>query len=424
MAAQGPLGLDLTRAVLGAKLRGQAAGLEGLGQDAAPLHRLAEAMGSADSLSAARLIESQAAALYWAALEVVPFPWNRQDAKLVPEHWGTIGPRSSPLTHSPRRAVTPAHAILNYAYALLEAEARLACLAVGLDPGLGLLHADQHSRDSLALDLMEAVRPAVDAWWLDLLQRHVFARRDFSEQGAGDVRCTLHLKPTLAETVNLWRQAIAPWAEWCAGSLAAGRVLTVPGAARADRLPVPTRLTQSNRSRGRDGVRVQPSKVNLSTRTNLLDRRLCQGCGILLSADGRRAKQAYCAECRQTVREEALSHFQAAGPATLAVQRLDGTDSSHTETAQAKRRDTQEARAKARAAWEGATQADAVAWENILAGLQNVSLGAMRRATGLSLTYCAQIKRGRVPHPIHWAALQAIPCCTMHPRRPRAHVSP
>jgi CRISPR-associated endonuclease Cas1 len=412
MAAQGPLGLDLTRGLLAAKLRGQAAGLESLGQDATLLHRLAEAMASADTLSAARLIESQAAALYWAALEAVPFPWNRQDAKLVPAHWGTIGPRSSPLTHSPRRAITPAHAILNYAYALLEAESRLACLAVGLDPGLGLLHADQHSRDSLALDLMEAVRPAVDAWWLGLLKRHVFARRDFSEQGAGDVRCTLHLKPVLAETVSSWRQAIAPWAEWCAGSLAAGRVVTVPGAARPDRLPVPTRLTQSNRSRGRDGVRVQPTRVKPSTPTACLDRRLCQGCGLLLSADGRRAKQAYCADCRETVREEALSHFQAAGPATLARQRAEGPDASHTEMAQARRRATQLERARARAAWGAQPEKTlplGVAWDDVLAGLASVSLGAMRQATSLSLSYCAQIKRGqRVPHPRYWQPLHSL----------------
>jgi CRISPR-associated endonuclease Cas1 len=430
LAAQGPLGLDLTRALLAAKLRGQAAVLESLSKDVVPFHRLAEAIGRADTLSAVRLIESQAAVLYWAALEAVPFPWNRQDAKLVPAHWGTIGPRSSPLTHSPRRAVTPAHAILNYAYALLEAEARLACMAVGLDPGLGLLHADQGSRDSLALDLMEAARPAVDAWWLDLLQRHVFARRDFSEQGAGDVRCTLHLKPVLAETVSLSRQVIAPWAEWCAGSLTAGRALAVPSAACAERLPVPTRLTQSNRSRGRDSVRVQPAKIKPATPTARLDRRLCQGCGIQLSADGRRAKQAYCAECREMVREKALSHFQAAGPATLARQRAEGPDASHSETAQARRRETQLERARARASWAlqtADTLPQDIAWSDVLAGLASVSLGAMRQATGLSLSYCAQIKQGqRVPHASHWRALSTLAADVEHspPSNVRAVVRP
>ena len=45
---------------------------------------------------------------------------------------------------------------------LLESEARLAAAALGLDPGLGVLHLDTPNRDSLACDLMEAVRPQVD----------------------------------------------------------------------------------------------------------------------------------------------------------------------------------------------------------------------------------------------------------------------
>jgi CRISPR-associated protein Cas1 len=52
--------------------------------------------------------------------------------------------------------------MLNYLYALVEAEAILACQAVGLDPGLGLVHSDTRARASLALDLMEPVRPEVD----------------------------------------------------------------------------------------------------------------------------------------------------------------------------------------------------------------------------------------------------------------------
>ena len=53
----------------------------------------------------------------------------------MPEHWCSFGERHSPLTTSPRRAATPAGAILNYLYALAEFECRLALLAVGLDPG-------------------------------------------------------------------------------------------------------------------------------------------------------------------------------------------------------------------------------------------------------------------------------------------------
>ena len=49
--------------------------------------------------------------------------------------------------------------MLNYLYAVLESEARLAAAALGLDPGIGVMHVDSPARDSLACDLMEPVRP-------------------------------------------------------------------------------------------------------------------------------------------------------------------------------------------------------------------------------------------------------------------------
>ncbi len=43
---------------------------------------------------------------------------------------------------------------------------------------LQVLHADLKARDSLSLDLMEAVRPQVDAYVLHLLNTHAFAAKD------------------------------------------------------------------------------------------------------------------------------------------------------------------------------------------------------------------------------------------------------
>jgi hypothetical protein len=43
------------------------------------------------------------------------------DQHRTPEHWLTFGQRSSPLGGGPRLAITPAGAIVNYLYALLEA---------------------------------------------------------------------------------------------------------------------------------------------------------------------------------------------------------------------------------------------------------------------------------------------------------------
>lgn len=50
------------------------------------------------------------------------------------------------LTNSPRLATNPANAILNYLYAILEVEARLALATLGLNPGIGVLHVDNNTR--------------------------------------------------------------------------------------------------------------------------------------------------------------------------------------------------------------------------------------------------------------------------------------
>ena len=57
------------------------------------------------------------------------------------------------------RQSTRRRALLNYLYSLLEADARLASLAVGCDLGLSVIHAEQPYRDSFVLNLMEPARP-------------------------------------------------------------------------------------------------------------------------------------------------------------------------------------------------------------------------------------------------------------------------
>src|SRR5262249_13238664 len=154
----------------------------GRGTEAEVVAGHAQQLDAAPNGARLRLLEAQAAATYWAAWAHVPLTFARRDLPRIPAHWRTFGARSSPLASGPRNAATPGHALLNYLYAVLETEARIALVTVGLDPGLGLLHHDQPSRDSLALDLMEAVRPHVDAWLLQLLERQVFAYNDFFEQ--------------------------------------------------------------------------------------------------------------------------------------------------------------------------------------------------------------------------------------------------
>jgi CRISPR/Cas system-associated endonuclease Cas1 len=85
--------------------------------------------------------------------------------------------------------------LLNYLYAILESEMTVALLARGLDPGIGMCHADIDGRSSLAPDAIEAVRPYVEYWLFAYLQASVFANRDFIELPDGEVRLSHRLNP-------------------------------------------------------------------------------------------------------------------------------------------------------------------------------------------------------------------------------------
>jgi hypothetical protein len=145
-------------------------------------------------------------------------PCPESDLPRVPEHWRSFGTRASPLTGSPRRAVNAANSALNYLYCVLESEARLAAAALGLDPGLGVLHVDTPARDSLACDIMEPVRSAVDSYILDWITRQPLKREWFFEQRDGSCRLMSPFAVRLSETASIWRRAVAPVAEWIANN--------------------------------------------------------------------------------------------------------------------------------------------------------------------------------------------------------------
>jgi hypothetical protein len=130
----------------------------------------------------------------------LPINFPKNDLPRIPDHWCSFGARVSPLTGSPRLAANPPNAILNYLYSVLESEARLAAAALGLDPGLGVLHVDTSARDSLACDLMEPVRSEIDAYLLDWITRQPLRREWFSEQRDGNCRLAGSFAVRLSET--------------------------------------------------------------------------------------------------------------------------------------------------------------------------------------------------------------------------------
>ncbi|GIV99952.1 type I-C CRISPR-associated endonuclease Cas1c [Roseiflexus sp.] len=80
------------------------------------------------------------------------------------------------------------NALLSFLYTLLTNEAVSALETVGLDPYVGFLHADRPGRPSLALDLMEELRPVfADRLALSLVNRRQIAAKGFTRKESSGV---------------------------------------------------------------------------------------------------------------------------------------------------------------------------------------------------------------------------------------------
>ena len=134
------------------------------------LRQIELAPADADAL---RGMEGEAAALYFAVFDNLirtPDPALR---------W-TIRSRRPPLD--------PMNALLSFLYTLLTHDCRSAAEAVGLDPAVGFLHRDRPGRPSLALDLMEELRPVmVVRLALSLVNRRQLRGTDFETRDGGAV---------------------------------------------------------------------------------------------------------------------------------------------------------------------------------------------------------------------------------------------
>lgn len=86
-------------------------------------------------------------------------------------HW--LPPECDFEKRTRRPAQDPFNAALNYLYGMLYTVVETALFAAGLDPHLGLLHADEYNKPVLAFDFIEPFRPWAD--WL-LIQQYLQAK--------------------------------------------------------------------------------------------------------------------------------------------------------------------------------------------------------------------------------------------------------
>jgi CRISPR-associated endonuclease Cas1 len=404
LAADGPAGLEIARCVLSDKVRGQRAVLDEppraqaateIGDLRLVLDRSLAGIDQASAIADVLAAEAQAANAYWQAWAPLPVHFHRREAARLPKHWHSFAQRASLITGGPRTATNPANAMLNYLYALLEAETILACHAVGLDPGLGIFHTDRRDRASLALDLMEAARPAVDAYLLALLTQRTLSARDFVETREGSCRITPSLSEQLADTCEVWRSHVAPVVEQTAHTLA--RHAT-------SRQPALTPLTRRNWKRAWD--QRAPDRRQRRTRSEFaVLPSTCRDCGASLPDRRRR----YCDDCR-------AERFAGGAPAgrqraaeVLAQLRAEQRDPAHGGRAAQLRGRKNAAHQAAVREWSGERLDPEVFRSEILPGLCRVPIAELVAATGLSEHYCSLIRLGKkVPHPRHWAALRSV----------------
>jgi CRISPR-associated endonuclease Cas1 len=380
LAHQSGAALAIAKELIRAKLAGQESLVRHKLKDTATADAIAglgERLSVADNLDTVRFLEAQAAGHYWSTWSGLPITFPRQDAKRVPDHWTRFGTRKSLLTGSPRLAVNPPNAVLNYCYALLESESRLALAALGLDPGIGVLHVDTPNRDSLACDIMEAVRPAVDAWLLDWIMQEPLRRCDFFEQRNGNCRLMGPFAAKLSETAPTWGKLVAPWAEYVVHTL-----WNSIRHAKSER-PVATRLTQQHRREAKG----QPSFPKIETPK---PDRLCRWCGKNI-----RQGKSYCVQCAPLISRE---NFDS------------GREEAQRPEFLAKRADTMTRHRHKIREWKAS---DLPTWltrsvymEQIQPMLLQVPKSRIRSALGVSEPYSSYIQSGRrIPHPRHWQRL-------------------
>jgi CRISPR-associated protein Cas1 len=216
-ASENDLGLAITREMLRAKLKAQALFAEWI-RASRVAHQISAHIAKIDQLpTIPRLlaIEAASAKSYWSLWRNVPL-WF-VDPRSVPEHWHSFGPRHSNRNRedgSARHAATPGNAMLNYLYAVAAGEMSITLANVGLDPGIGVFHADKENRPSLAYDALEVMRPYIDRWFFEWLTQREFSKRDFYEERDGTIRITLPLRNELPQTAKVWRPMCEGISRW------------------------------------------------------------------------------------------------------------------------------------------------------------------------------------------------------------------
>lgn len=142
-----------------------------------------EAVWGCDDDASLRGVEGDAAATYFSAL-----------GELILRNQDEFA-----FSRRVRRPPTdPVNAMLSLFYTVLMMDCASALEGVGLDSYVGVLHTDRPGRRSLALDLMEELRPVmVDRFVLTAINNRMVSPEDFDVLESGEVRLGEDARKTL-----------------------------------------------------------------------------------------------------------------------------------------------------------------------------------------------------------------------------------
>jgi CRISPR-associated endonuclease Cas1 len=392
------LALDAARLMLRPKLLNQSRVLRDVlraNAAAETLETLADALDHAEDVDACRQVEATSAAAYfgvWRNHPATTLRFTNADAAKVPAHWLTFTERRSPLsTGTARKAASVLNAVLNLTYHFGAISTRAALVAVGIDPALGFVHADQRGKDAAVFDAIECIRPIIDGWVLTaLVAERTWTRKDVFEMSDGSVRIAPKLTQEIAESVlPLSGRAVAPHVEELAHLL--GRAVT-------GKWQPTTRLTGRNAKIAAAQVKARklaaadvdgrsPISQVRQSRTRLNQPELfatCLQCGGRLS----RSRHLYCEGCQDLTPGHSRETRRKRGQAIAATRaKLEAWKTEHPEDVADVERYRRE----------------------ILPGLASVKLAEIMIACEVSKTTASDIRSGkRAPAARHVATLEGL----------------
>jgi CRISPR/Cas system-associated endonuclease Cas1 len=162
------------------------------------------------------MIEAQAARLAWAERPIV-MRWR--EAGHIPASWKRPFSQRRRLDRKfSRHATDPINCLLNLALAVTIGRLVVALTAYRFNPAIGVLH--KSPRWPLAYDLVEPLRPHVEAHVFDFIDARAFAPDEFVRVNDGTVKTSSELSVEFVDAAALPQADLDAAVSWFARLLA------------------------------------------------------------------------------------------------------------------------------------------------------------------------------------------------------------